>query len=40
VLEPALERRAGDLEMDPAIDVVARGALQPTTLLFSVVGDR
>ena len=40
VLEPALERRALDLDVDPAIDVVARGALQPTTLLLGKPGDR
>ena len=40
VLEPALERRALDLEMDPAIDVVARGALQPAALLLGQTGGR
>src|SRR5215212_4082325 len=40
MLESALERCTRDPEMDPAIDVVARGALQPAALLLGQTGGR
>src|SRR5215217_1401411 len=39
VLEPALERCTRDLELDPAIDVIARSAPQPAALRVGKSGD-